>query len=193
MVILKIETFNPDFYTLDTQQDYKKMMDDIFVKLRKDKTENLILDLRDNTGGEFEPARLLLSYLINKPSHFLVEGKESRLVKPQVNHYTGRIILLINGGTFSAASILTATLQRDHRVVLIGEETGGNKYEISGDEEMFLLPSTHLQCLISTKNYKILNGINNGHGVMPDHTLKRSIDDIVSGRDAAMDMALTLP
>jgi C-terminal processing protease CtpA/Prc len=110
---------------------------------------------------------VLLSYLIEKPCQFLVGGPESGLIQPNRNHFKGLIDILLNAGSFSGTSILIATLQREHLVVLVGEETGGNQHEISGDAKLFILPSTHIYCMISTKNYRILPGINEGHGVSP--------------------------
>jgi hypothetical protein len=190
--LVSVESFEPDNFELAGQSDYKKAIGNLFLRLRKDSISHLVLDLRDNQGGEFEPVRVLLSYLIEKPCQFLVGGSESRLIQPNKNHFKGRIDILMNGGSFSATSILIATLQRERRVVLIGEETGGNKYEISGDAKLFILPSTHIHCMISTKNYRILPGINEGHGILPDYCVKPTINDLDSGKDPVLAYALAL-
>ncbi len=190
--LVSVESFEPDNFELAGQSDYKKAIGNIFLRLRKDSICHLVLDLRDNQGGEFEPVRVLLSYLIEKPCQFLVGGPESRLIQPNKNHFQGRIDILMNGGSFSATSILIATLQREHRVVLIGEETGGNQYEISGDAKLFILPSTHIHCMISTKNYRILPGINEGQGVLPDYCVKPTINDLNSGKDPVLAFVLAL-
>jgi Peptidase family S41 len=184
--LVSIQSFEPDNFELAGQSNYKKAIGKIFLRLRKDSISHLVLDLRDNQGGEFEPVRVLLSYLIEKPCQFLVGGPESELIQPNRNHFKGRIDILMNGGSFSATSILIATLQREHRVILIGEETGGNQYEISGDAKLFILPSTNIHCMISTKNYRILSGINEGHGVLPDYCVKPTINDLYSKKDPVL-------
>ena len=189
---ISVESFEPDNFKLAGQSDYKKAMGILFLRLRKDSIRHLVLDLRDNQGGEFEPVRVLLSYLIEKPCHFLVGGPESELIQPNRNHFKGRIDILMNGGSFSATSILIATLQREHRVVLIGEETGGNQYEISGNAKLFILPSTRIHCIISTKNYRILSGINEGHGALPDYCIKQTINDLNSKKDPVLEFVLAL-
>ena len=191
--LVRINSFDPDEYEMAGQSDYKKVLEDLFLRLKKDSIRHLILDLRDNQGGEFGPVRKLLSYLIEKPCPFLVGGREAALIQPDRNYFTGQIIILMNGGSFSATSILIATLQREHHVILIGEETGGNKYEISGDPKLYVLPSTHLHCMISTRNYLIQSGINEGHGVLPDDRIQPTIDDLATGKDAVLAIALVAP
>jgi carboxyl-terminal processing protease len=89
----------------------------------------LILDLRNNPGG-------LLSEAVGVASQFLTEGNvlleknakgevkpipvESGGVAPTIP-----IVVLINGGTASAAEIVSGALQDAHRAELVGETTFG--------------------------------------------------------------------
>ncbi len=190
--VLKINSLDPDLIKERYHQNYKTAMDSVFKKLKHDQTVNLILDLRDNQGGDFQPARLLLSYLVLHPSRFLMGGNQSRLVQPNANLFTGRIFILMNGGSFSATAILIAILERDKRAMTIGEETGGNKYIISGDPEEQLLPSTRIRCFISTVNYRISEGLNDGHGILPTYPVHSTIKDVLTGKDISKIFALDL-
>ncbi|HOZ86849.1 MAG TPA: S41 family peptidase [Bacteroidia bacterium] len=58
-MLLKLEKFSRK----KTDKAYRR----IFRRLKKNKTENLILDLRNNGGGSIENSYRLLSYLIDKP------------------------------------------------------------------------------------------------------------------------------
>ncbi len=74
--VLKIISLDPDLLTESYHQNYKTEMDSVFKMLKQNHTTNLILDLRDNQGGDFQPARLLLS-LSDTPSFPLFDGRKS--------------------------------------------------------------------------------------------------------------------
>ncbi|PWV47761.1 S41 family peptidase [Chitinophaga sp. S165] len=190
--ILTIKSFDPDLLESRYKQDFTHVIDSVFTVLKHSQTTSLILDLRNNQGGEFEPGRYLLSYLLADTARYLLNGEESRLIQPETNHFTGKLFVLINGGSFSNTAIVSACLERDKRAVFIGEETGGNKHVISGNPTEILLPATHIRCFISTTTYLITNGNNDGHGVLPTYPVPPSITDILTGRDASMDLALEL-
>ena len=63
--------------------DYKAYFKDIFRKLKKQKTQNLIIDIRENNGGNDEIAIELLKYLTNKSSQFNREGRSRYLQFPE--------------------------------------------------------------------------------------------------------------
>ncbi|MBK8351985.1 MAG: hypothetical protein IPL21_09900 [Saprospirales bacterium] len=48
-------------------------MKSIFKAIKKNKTENLILDLRNNQGGKSTYGAYLLSYLLDKPFAYVKE------------------------------------------------------------------------------------------------------------------------
>jgi len=89
----------------------------------------LILDLRNNPGG-------LLSEAVGVASQFLTEGNVLLVknaqgeVKPLPVETGGvaptiPMVVLINGGTASAAEIVSGALQDAHRAELVGETTFG--------------------------------------------------------------------
>jgi hypothetical protein len=59
--VLRIKTFDPGLLASYYRRGYKHSFDSLFSILKSDQIESLILDLRDNQGGDFEPARYLLS------------------------------------------------------------------------------------------------------------------------------------
>jgi hypothetical protein len=190
--ILTIKSFDPDLLQSFYKQDYKHVMDSIFMLLNRNQTMNLILDLRDNQGGDFEPGRYLLSYLFIHPARYLMDGKEAKLIQPKAHHFTGRLFVLINGGSFSSTAIVSANLERDQRAIFIGEETGGNKYIISGNPVEGLLPQTKIRSFISTTTFRIIGGANDGHGILPAYPIYTTIGDILTGNDPSKKLALQL-
>ena len=72
--------------------------------------------------------------------------KESKQTKPKETAFHGKVYVLINGGSFSASSIITSKLKNDHRAVLVGEETGGaNDGTVAGFYSYQSLPNSKLQ------------------------------------------------
>jgi hypothetical protein len=190
--VITIKSFDADILSNIYQQQFSPVIDSIFLRLKVHHVQNLILDLRDNQGGDFEPGRFLLSYLLKEPSRYILEGDESRLIQIKPNHFTGNLYVLINGGTFSNSAIVCAELEKNKRAVFIGEETGGNKYIISGKAREHVLPNTKIRAFISTTTYRITNGPDNGNGIRPTYTIQPNIEDFLKKTDRVKSFALNL-
>ena len=191
--ILKISSFDPDILQSRYQQDYRRAMDSVFLWLERMRITRLVVDLRDNQGGDFPPGRYLLAYLLATPASFLFGGPEARVIRPAAHRFAGKLVVLVNGGSFSSTAIVAAILEREKRAVFVGEETGGNKYLISGDPAEVLLPHTGISCSISTVIFRIGKGVNNGHGVMPEYRVVPGIEDRLARRDPALEKAIAVP
>ena len=190
--VLAIKTFDADVLRSVYRQDYREVLDSVFTQINHDQIRNLIIDLRDNQGGDFTPGRTLLSYLVQHPSRFLLSGKEARIIQPGAKRFKGRLFVLINGGSFSITAIVCSCLKKERSVVFIGEETGGNPHIISGDPEEFVLPHTKIKAEISTTTYRISGGQNCGRGIMPDYAIHQTIAEILAGEDPAKALAIKL-
>ena len=92
--------------------------------------KGIVLDLRDDPGGYLEVAVDLAGYFL-KPNS-LVAKEVGRAVPEQDYTSSGDgalanfpMIILVNGGTASAAEILSGALHDDRSVKLVGERTFG--------------------------------------------------------------------
>lgn len=85
-------------------------------------------------------------------------------------YFRGQVVVLVDGGTFSAASNLTASLRAQRRVTVIGRETGGGEAGCSGGTISELeLPNTHL--VFQLPHFQLLSACPQpqlGRGVCPD-------------------------
>ncbi|WP_276481429.1 S41 family peptidase [Paraflavitalea pollutisoli] len=190
--ILAITTFDSAALQAIHQRDVNTMIDSIFTLLQQAGKQQLILDLRNNQGGDFEPGRHLLRYLIDRPVSYLPGSAEHRNLQPTPNRFTGQLFVLINGGSFSNTAIVCSYLQQINRAVFIGEETGGNPVEISGNATGIVLPHTQLQAYISTTNYRITDQRQQGQGLSPTYPVAATIKQLINGEDAVMQAALKL-
>ena len=56
---------------------------------------------------------------------YLYSTRFSKQKPPKPNNFKGKVYVLINGGSFSASSIISSNLKSTKRAIFVGEETGG--------------------------------------------------------------------
>jgi len=227
--IYSIESFNKNDIQ-ERVQDYAAFTDSVFNVLQSRNARNLIIDLRNNGGGETAYGKYLFSHFIDKPypyfesvrviktrnysfQHLITYGPDyndtMRFVKTKdgllswtnnpnlhvapgaKNRFRGKIYVLINGNTMSAAAALATELRLRTSAVFLGEETGGAMGGPNGMPVSFQLPSSKIRIRLSTAMYKMGgNPVNKTRGVIPDVALETSILDQMNGKDAVMQYAL---
>lgn len=91
----------------------------------------LILDLRDNPGGQVDEAACVINLFVDKntklfETHFIDETKpvESYIAKNN-KIYSGPLVVLINSGSASASEIVAGSLQDLNRARIVGERSFG--------------------------------------------------------------------
>jgi C-terminal processing protease CtpA/Prc len=115
--------------------------------------------------------------------------------QPAAAHFGGRVVVLMNGGSFSTTCEFLATLHNHGGAVFVGEETAGGYYgDTSGAEASLALPHSKLILPVHLVGYYLAIGgaTQAAHGIRPDYPVEYSIEDILAGRDRAMEVALRL-
>lgn len=112
----------------NTAKDVKKAL----KKLEGQKTplKGLILDLRDDPGGLLNQAVAVSDIFLEKGIIVSIKGrnkKDTEVFNAKANtvHHNYPMVVLINGGTASAAEIVTGALQDNHRALVIGTRSFG--------------------------------------------------------------------
>jgi C-terminal processing protease CtpA/Prc len=114
---------------------------------------------------------------------------------PAAKRFSGPLVVLMDGGTFSTAADVTATLRGLGHATFIGEESGG-AYEgnTSGMSALIYLPHTGLRVWVQMYGY--VNAApapkERGRGTLPDITLPQTVRAVLRGEDAGMAKALQL-
>lgn len=166
------------------------MIDAAFIEMRDRHVQQLILDLRGNQGGEPKSAKRLLAHLLNAPFELVHKGPASGRTKPRPDAFTGKLVVLMDGGCFSVTGMVLSCLERQARPTFIGEEAGGNRTLLAGSPRHVRLPNTRINCYISTRIWQLADRPNDGHGVMPTVAVSPTIEDIIHDRDPVMEAAL---
>lgn len=122
----------PSFYTQTDDGIGTSSAEDVareIVKLKQEKIEGLILDLRFNGGGSVEEAAAMLGIFIDiGPLGVSKLYNGTREVIKDLNRgtiYDGPLVVMVNGASASASEMLAATLQDYRKAVVVGSSTFG--------------------------------------------------------------------
>jgi C-terminal processing protease CtpA/Prc len=194
LAVLTIRSFS--YY--DNKEKFYAFIDSAFEQIHRSAVLNLILDLRNNSGGDPFCAVHLLSYLETKQAPYFarVYDEYETLAQPipvaEKNAFSGKLYVLINGGCFSSTGHLCALLKYHERGIFIGEETGGT-YECNDAHVRLTTSVTHLNLNVARMTYTAaVKGISRETGIMPDYPVEPSISDFLEGRDAVKEFAVYL-
>jgi C-terminal processing protease CtpA/Prc len=115
--------------------------------------------------------------------------------KPQeikATAFKGKIFVLINGGSFSASSIISSNLKGSKRATFVGQETGGAyNGTVAGIMPTVKLPNSNVRIKIGIMtcipHYKTAI---EGRGIMPDKEIIPTIEDRINKKDPEMGWVL---
>ena len=105
------------------------------------------------------------------------------------NHFDGNVYVLINGLTFSAATLFCNAVKSQQNITLVGEETGGGWYGNSGIMIPDIkLPNTKLRVRLPFFRIVQYDHVNvKGSGVLPDVFIGPVYKDIINDVDTKME------
>jgi len=109
--------------------------------------------------------------------------------------FEGDVIILIDGGSFSATGEFTSVVHHLGRATFVGEEGGSGYYgNVSGGGATLTLPHTGARIRIPFIKYTCaVSGYTpEDRGLIPEHIVTPTIEDLLAGRDPALDFALEL-
>jgi hypothetical protein len=125
----------------------------------------------------------------NGKNYFATKTNSHKVYK---NTFKGKIYVLINGGSFSASSILSTNLQGAERAFFVGEETGGAyNGTVAGFMPRITLPHSDIQIrtgiMLMASKFKTTQ---EGRGIFPDKEIIPTIEDRIQENDPELDWVL---
>jgi len=218
----KIDTaHNLGYLRIDNCTDnaaYQSSLKSLFGDVSKQKISNLVVDLRNNTGGNSWVANRFIQYLdvaqyndfssyirfsplakkrLGYPSDsgekiYKQEITKNQIVTDKSLLFRKKVYILTSHVTFSSANMFAVYFKDNNLGTIIGEETG-NSPSACGDIIMAQLPNSHISFNIS---HKIFNrpdiSKDNDNTLYPDIVVRTTIDDWMSKRDPVMQQVYKL-
>ncbi|NGZ84559.1 carboxy terminal-processing peptidase [Duganella aceris] len=131
--VISLPTFYQDFEARRKgDKDFKSATRDVarlLAELKKDKVDNVLVDLRNNGGGSLSEAVELTGLFIDKGPVVQQRNGENKVeIESDTNAgmaWDGPLGVLINRGSASASEIFAAAIQDYGRGIIIGEPSFG--------------------------------------------------------------------
>lgn len=151
---------------------FKKFSEDLFAFIDNNKVKRLVVDMRQNGGGDFTRGR---EYIVGE------------IKKRDAINRRGHLFVVIGRWTYSAGMANAADFRKETNAILVGEPTGGRPNGYQENRE-FMLPNSHLSVWVSTEFYKFSE--QDTPGLMPDHRIDPDWPSYRQGRDPVLEWIL---
>jgi len=190
-----------DFPTMDgsRRQEFERFLDEAFTQIRRRNCAGLVVDIRENGGGNSTLGELLLARLTDRPYRLVAGlvwrkgdgGPDERRTADAVSRsrrapgFDGPAYLLIGEGTFSSAMMLADAVRTYDLMVSIGESTGGVPTSL-GEIALHSLPESGIRVHACSKLFIRASGDMSDLGPVRPHI------DVAeaAGRDAPLERAI---
>ena len=170
--------------------------DTMMAKVRKHRA--LILDLRGNSGGAIITLIRLISNLFDRKIK-VDELRERRETRPEFapahsRPFTGKVIVLVDSRSASAAEVLARVIQLEKRGLVIGDRTAGAVMQsIQYHHELGMETVLHWDVNITVADVIMSDGKSlEKNGVTPDELVLPTAADLAAKRDPVMARAAAL-
>ena len=172
------------------------------------KSATLIIDVRGNGGGMDALGLQLFAHLASGPFQYYraLRVRVDSIERPFTGHpnlgthqpdavnFRGRVVVLMDGGSFSTTAEFLAAVRASGRATFVGEESGGAECgNTSGRSAMVTLPHSGLLLHIPLVRYETAIPCDGrGRGILPDVAVPVTVQDLLAGRDPQMARAVQI-
>ncbi len=165
----------------------QKAIDDVYKQRDGVPPKGLILDLRNNPGGLVDQAVFVTDAFLKQGAVVLTRGRidsESARYDAKPDALDSRIadvplVVLINGGSASAAEIVAGALQDHKRATVVGTRSFGK----GSVQSIIPLGADGAMRLTTARYYTPNNRSIQAAGIQPDIVVTQDVPDEFKGRD----------
>jgi C-terminal processing protease CtpA/Prc len=167
--------------------------EDMISRVRKYNT--LILDLRSNPGGAETTLQNLLGGMFDKDvkiaDRVMRDSKKTLVAKGNRKPFSGKLIVLMDSRSASAAELFARVVQIEKRAVVLGDRSSGSVMESRYyAHETGINPTFRYGTSIAEADLLMTDGKSLEHsGVRPDETILPSASDLFVNRDPVLSRA----
>ncbi len=169
-------------------QSTQEMLASVDRLVNEEGIKSLVLDLRNNGGGEFEAAIDIASIFLDQGDE-VVSSADAKGNKKVYKASSGKtdlpLVVLVNQDSASASEILAAALQDNHRALLVGTTTYGKGLV----QTVFPLRDGGALKLTTQKYFTPSGTDINEIGVVPDYVVAH---DAESSEDLQLNKAVEI-
>jgi len=202
----QVGSFNYGQINETTQYVYVPKMENIrslrglLRSITTERTKSVIIDLRNNPGGNSNEVPLLLGDFVKDKTYLggYIEKSGPNIddltdpisiyAEPSSTHnYNGKVIILTNRVGYSATTYMAAMCKGLPNFTIVGQVTGGG----GGGNAGFELSNGWLVS-VSVSDFVDKEGSSIELGVEPDVKVENTKQDIEEGRDVMLEKALSL-
>ena len=176
---------------------FKSFIDSCFQQINDSKIENLIIDLRNNGGGDPFCGTHLIQYIANKPYTYFhkdvwINPSLKKTIHPNSNRFKNKPYILTNGFCTSTTGHFSSIVKENNFGIFVGDETGAT-YTCNDNSKFFTLKNTKLSFRVPRNTYYTsASTLTNKHGIIPDHPIIPDIGHILNNTDVVLDYTLKL-
>lgn len=160
--------------------DYKETVYNFFTEVTEKNIGNVVVDLRDNAGGNSTVADEFILYLDYEtvktaggswrlgPYMMNWEGSEEKISHYDEMLFDGNLYLLTSSGSFSSATIFAEMIADNGFGTIVGEPCG-NMPDSYGEVVVFQTPNALISFQVSSKHFDRIDESKSDDPVMPDY------------------------
>ena len=191
-----VYTMKDDHVAVITISMFNEDTSSLFAKAAsnavKDGATSIVLDLRNNPGGLLDSAIDLAGYWIPKGGTAVIEDVRGKKTEYPTSG-SGSLkdiptVVLVNGGSASAAEILAGALQDTHEATVIGEQTFGK----GSVQEYHDLPDGGAVKITVARWLTPLGRSIDNQGITPDNVVPLTIEDVHANNDPQLNAAFDI-
>jgi carboxyl-terminal processing protease len=180
--VMRLSRFSEQAYV-----GIQKAIEDMYEEREGVAPKGLILDLRNNPGGLVDQAVYVTDAFLKQGAVVLTRGRleqESARYDARPDDLDSKIadiplVVLINGGSASAAEIVAGALQDHKRATLVGTRSFGK----GSVQSIISLGQNGAMRLTTARYYTPNNRSIQASGIYPDITITQDVPEEFKGRD----------
>jgi carboxyl-terminal processing protease len=175
---IRLTTFNQQ-----TTRNLKKAFNDLPAEIGSANLAGYIVDLRNNPGGLLREAISVSDTMLEKGEIVSTRGRNeddsSRFSARRGDMARGLpIVVMINGGSASAAEIVAGALQDHHRAVIIGTQSFGK----GSVQSIMPLPNSGALRMTTARYFTPSGRSIQAKGITPDIIAEQQLPEDLKGR-----------